>query len=76
MMNPENPIPVPLARNAFRAVSNRDYRGQALPSPFGAEAKEYQEAEHALKWLRSLPTAATLKAGMSPRARCWLSWDI
>jgi hypothetical protein len=61
MMNPENPIPVSPYRNPFRAVSNRDYRGQPLPSPFGAEAKEYREAEHALKWLRSLPHGGSLE---------------
>jgi hypothetical protein len=61
MTNPENPNVISPYRNPFRGVSNRDYRGQALPSPFGAEAKEYREAEHALNWLRSLPNGGHLE---------------
>ena len=59
--NPENPNVISPYRNPFRAVSNLDYRRQPLPSPFGPEAKEYQEAEHALKWLRSLPNGGHLE---------------
>jgi hypothetical protein len=43
-----------LANPPFRATSNRDYRGEVLPSAYGAEVKHFSEVEHARKWLREI----------------------
>jgi hypothetical protein len=51
----------PAVSAEYLAVSARDYRGGALPSPFGAEAKGFNEIESARKWLESLKHGGELK---------------
>jgi hypothetical protein len=61
-MNPEKdynyrPLDVEmavLANPPFKATSNRDHKGQPLPSVFGPEIKYFSEVEHARKWLREI----------------------
>ena len=62
-MNLENPtILPPVNRAEFRAISNRDYRRQQLPSPFGAETKGFFSREGALRWLESLGYGGKIEA--------------
>ena len=59
--NPENPNPVPLFHAPFRATSNRDYRGQPLPSIFGPEIKSFGEQPFAKNWLLSIKNGGKIE---------------
>ncbi len=50
-MSPETAV---TANPAFKAISNRDYRRQPLPSPFGAEIKYWTTLKSAREWLSEL----------------------
>jgi hypothetical protein len=54
-MTPDTPMIASATAAPYRAVSNRDYRGQKLPSILGPETKEgWSEVTHAREWLRSI----------------------
>ena len=66
----ENPTVVPsVGRAEFRAISNRDYRRQQLPSVFGAETKCFFNREGAQKWLESLGDGGKIEAWSAKEQR-------